>query len=79
MGLLGSGMRVNTVTWVDCDVLTRKMGDLQSELVSWASHGDGKLGGDRGVLVVAIMLRDKLMQVIARSAAANAPKSDENS
>ena len=63
--------RVNVVTWVDCDVLTRKMGDLQGELVSFASHGEGKLGGDRGALVAAIELRDKLVAVIEKSAAAN--------
>lgn len=56
--------RVNTVTWEDCDVLTRKMGALQSQLVSFASHVDE---GDQRVLVAAIELRDKLDAVIERA------------
>ena len=64
--------RVNSVTWVDGKVLTKFMGNLQGELMSYASHGVGKLGGDRGVLVAAIELRGKLDAVISRAASANA-------
>lgn len=67
-------MRVNTVTWVDGKVLTKFMGELQVELMEWQRPGD-KLGGDRGVLVAAITLRDRLNLIIEKSALANAPKS----
>lgn len=70
-------MRVNTVTWVDGKVLTKFMGELQRELMDWQRYAEqpgGKLGGDSGVLVAAITLRNKLDAVIEKSAKANAPK-----
>lgn len=73
-------MRVNTVTWVDGNVLTKFMGELQRELMDWQRYTEqpeGKLGGDRGVLVAAITLRNKLDAVIDKSAMVNAPKVGE--
>lgn len=73
--------RVNTVSWADGQVLTRLMGALQGELMSWqmyaydvvtAGRPCNSLGGDSGVLVEAIRLRDRLNEVISKSA--EAPK-----
>lgn len=74
-------MRKNTVTWVDGRVLTKFMGDLQGELMEWQRYSESgdKLGGDRGVLVAAISLRNKLDAIIDKSAMANAPKRLEKS
>lgn len=78
-------MRKNTVTWVDGKVLTKFMGDLQGELMEWqmdaynvvtAGRPCERMGGDRGVLIAAITLMDKLNSVIEKSALANAPKSN---
>jgi hypothetical protein len=73
--------RVNTVSWADGKVLTKLMGELQRDLMDWQMYAfdvvtAGKpcnsLGGDSGVLVSAIRLRDRLNEVISKSA--NAPK-----
>jgi hypothetical protein len=77
-------MRKNTVTWVDGKVLTKLMGELQGELMSWQMEAYETvtcgepcrtIGGDRGVLVAAINLRNKLDAIIEKSAVVNAPKS----
>lgn len=71
-------MRKNTVTWVDGKVLTALMGDLQISLMEWQKfaydaqfNGANPFGGDSGVIVHAIILRDKLSDVIDRSLQAN--------
>lgn len=70
--------RNNTVTWVDCKVLTNKCHSLIAEMMEYnkystpdESRGRGKLFGDQDVIIAAIELRNRLVAVIDKSSAAN--------
>jgi len=72
--------RTNTVSWVDGQVLTKLMGNLQRELMEWQMYAfsvvterssPGPIGGDMNVLVAAIQLRDALVKVCEKSAEVN--------
>ena len=60
--------RINVTTWSDVEVITKKMAELQMQLVKYASGGYQKNGviGDLMVMVAAIELRDRLIQLIDR-------------
>lgn len=79
--------RINTVSWLDGEVLTRLMHSLQEELMSWQKFADRDdpnnpgmslsvkdiktRDGDSSVLVAAINLKTKLDEIIERSRKAN--------
>jgi hypothetical protein len=73
--------RVNVVNWSDGLVLTRRMATLQEQLMHYQPYslidpdtgrpGRGILGGDGGVIVEAIYLRDQLVRLIDKSNLAN--------
>lgn len=63
--------RTNVTTWRDCEVITNKCHQLVAELMSYQktsmSSTKGHLDGDQNVMVRAIELRDRLIQLIDRS------------
>ncbi len=79
--------RINTVSWIDGLVITRHMNSLQEELMKWqrdCAREDPEnpgmlksvseihsLCGDSSVLVAAITLRNRLNEIIEKSATAN--------
>ncbi len=69
--------RINTLTWSDAEMITRKMGKLQDQLMkhqkyTWPPENQSRgLGGDMDVMVEAIGLRDMLIKIIERSRNAN--------
>ena len=73
--------RKNITTWQDCSVLTKLMGQLQTELVRYGPYsgppaegkdwGHGYLYGDQNILIAAITLRNRLDELIKKSAKVN--------
>jgi hypothetical protein len=71
--------RKNVTTWVDCSAITKLQGELANEIVRYAPYcrnenAAGKFDGDSGLIVAAILLRNRLNSLIECSNAAQEKK-----